>query len=63
MVFASRNAFLGCSLSRRDDLISLCYFLIYLMDGGIPFCSKEEEVDQVLEFENIGLKKTQMTAE
>jgi serine/threonine protein kinase len=37
MIFASRNAFIGKTLSRRDDLISLCYFLIYIIDGSMPF--------------------------
>jgi hypothetical protein len=31
--FASHNAFLGKSLSRRDDLISLCYLMSHLLDG------------------------------
>jgi hypothetical protein len=41
--FASRNAFLGKTLSRRDDLISLCYLLIYLMDGDLSFGSPNNE--------------------
>jgi hypothetical protein len=31
--FSSHNAFKKISLSRRDDLISLCYLLTYLLDG------------------------------
>ena len=29
--------------SRRDDLISLCYFLLYLVDGDLAFLQKEQE--------------------
>ena len=32
MLFASRNAFLMKTCSRRDDLISLCYCLIFFLD-------------------------------
>jgi hypothetical protein len=32
-IFASHNAFLNRTQSRRDDLISLCYLLVYLLDG------------------------------
>ena len=31
--FASKNAFDFHKTSRRDDLISLCYLLIYCMDN------------------------------
>jgi hypothetical protein len=31
--FASRNAFKRVSLSRRDDLLSLCNVLVYLVEG------------------------------
>jgi hypothetical protein len=36
-LYASVNAFNFVSLGRRDDLISLCYLLIYLVDGVSPF--------------------------
>jgi hypothetical protein len=32
MLFASKNAFDFTMMSRRDDLIGLCYVLIYLLD-------------------------------
>lgn len=32
MLFASKNAFNFLMTSRRDDLIALCYLLIYLID-------------------------------
>lgn len=65
-MFGSKNAFKGQNLSRRDDLISLAYLLIYLVDGDLIFMQgegshEEEEPDQATEFKNIGLKKVKMT--
>ena len=37
MIFASKNAFNLFTQSRRDDLMSLCYLLIYLVDGDLAF--------------------------
>lgn len=37
MIFASKNAFNLFTQSRRDDLMSLCYLLIYLIDGDLVF--------------------------
>lgn len=42
VVFASRNLFNLETPSRRDDLISLCYLLLYLVDGDLPFISEQE---------------------
>ena len=42
-LFASVNAFNFQTLSRRDDLISLCYMLVYLIDGDTPFLLDEEQ--------------------
>jgi hypothetical protein len=47
MEFGSPNAFRQVSLSRRDDLISLCYLLEYFFNGAHenhtnPYLSLEE---------------------
>jgi serine/threonine protein kinase len=43
MMFASPNALNGFSLSRRDDLISLSYILIYLFDGEQKWMQKNKK--------------------
>lgn len=41
MIFASRHCFNLVTHSRRDDLISLSYLLLYLIDGDLAFLTKE----------------------
>jgi hypothetical protein len=36
MLFASKNSFVGHTLSRRDDIITIMYMLVYLINGKIP---------------------------
>jgi len=36
MLFSSKYAFMGYTLSRRDDIISILYILIFLINGKIP---------------------------
>ena len=37
MMFCSKNISNMMTASRRDDLISLCYILLYIVDGNLPF--------------------------
>jgi len=37
LAFSSYNAFNEITLSRRDDMISLIYLLLYLSSGKLPF--------------------------
>ena len=67
LVFGSRNAFRGISLSRRDDLISLADLLLYLIVGDLEYMkdgeNEQQSQDQASEFQKIGLKKVTMTPE
>jgi len=64
IIFASKNVFNMKTQSRRDDLISLCYFLLYLVDGDLCFLTNEEEdgdTDQQAEFTRIRKMKNNLT--
>lgn len=37
VLFASKNAFMQIEQSRRDDLISLCYFLAFLLNAELTW--------------------------
>lgn len=54
LMFASRNAHYGHSCSRRDDLESLGYTLVFLYRGGLPWILKKASDFDV---KNIGNKK------
>ena len=37
MLFSSKNAFTGQTLSRRDDIISLVYLLVFLLTSNLDY--------------------------
>ena len=43
LAFCSNNAMNYMSLSRRDDLISLCYLLVYILQGRLEFLDIDEK--------------------
>ena len=48
--FASANTLRGVEPSRRDDLESFCYLLLYLMKGSLPwdYLNEESEINEIL---------------
>ena len=70
LIFASKYCFNLITHSRRDDLISLSYLLLYLIDGDLAFLTKEgssqnDNVDEKqfnkAEFQRIKQLKNKMT--
>merc|ERR1712048_629096 len=70
LIFASKHCFNLLAHSRRDDLISLSYLLLYLVDGDLAFLTKEgeSEADNAddkqfnhAEFQRIKALKNKMT--
>lgn len=52
LVFASKNTLKMISTSRRDDLMSLCYLMLYLVDGKLPFLVESaDDSFNILDFE------------
>ncbi|CAG9539098.1 unnamed protein product [Cercopithifilaria johnstoni] len=51
LCFASLNKHLGTVSSRRDDLESCIYIILYFLNGSLPWqiCGKSNELEQVLE--------------
>jgi len=69
LIFASVNTFNMITHSRRDDLISLCYFMLYLVDGDLAFLKRDDEENEELqgwkqeEFSRIQHLKNTLTPE
>lgn len=59
---ASKNAMNFNSVSRRDDLISLTYLLIYLKKGSLDFINASSASHQS-QFHQIRYKKNKMSAD
>ena len=49
LMFSSPNAMNFTALSRRDDLISLCYILLYLVEGDLVFMQENSEEESLLQ--------------
>jgi len=61
VIFASLNCFKMRTLSRRDDLISLIYVLLFLSEGTLPWMQKRK-TKQSDQFYKIGKTKKQLDA-
>lgn len=70
LIFASKHCFNLLSHSRRDDLISLAYLMLYLVDGDLAFLTNDGEGSQAeaaggqfnqAEFQRIKTLKNKMT--
>ena len=60
IAFASVNAMNCFTTSRKDDLISLIYLIVYMIDGNLPFLPNSPSRDD-LPFSNILRKKQKLT--
>jgi hypothetical protein len=64
MLFATHNQFSFKSTSRKDDLLSLCYLLVYLFHGGnVPFFIKDSKQTKIEIFQKVAKIKKHMTPE
>ena len=61
LAFSSFNAFNNKVLSRKDDLISLVYLLVYLSTGKLPFVRQTIPLKQ--QFKKIKEKKNTQSPE
>lgn len=61
MRYASVNAHLGRTLSRRDDLESLAYTLAFLLQGKLPWQGEYEEKGKEKERFFVGRMKAETT--
>lgn len=63
LIYASSNVLKGKESSRRDDLISLGYMLIYLLKRDIPWNSSFKDLNKEKYFNLIYLKDTNSNGE
>eukprot|EP00358_Blepharisma_japonicum_P004081 CAMPEP_0202948100 /NCGR_PEP_ID=MMETSP1395-20130829/13041_1 /ASSEMBLY_ACC=CAM_ASM_000871 /TAXON_ID=5961 /ORGANISM="Blepharisma japonicum, Strain Stock R1072" /LENGTH=264 /DNA_ID=CAMNT_0049649873 /DNA_START=248 /DNA_END=1038 /DNA_ORIENTATION=+ len=54
-MFASKNVVVGCTPSRRDDLESLTYTLIFLLTGNLPWCRRRSNSESIRERRQSGI--------
>jgi serine/threonine protein kinase len=63
--FASRNAHLGVQMSRRDDLESLMYMIIYLFKGSLPWIEgaglRKDEKSSKIRQQKMTLNQAELT--
>eukprot|EP00347_Sterkiella_histriomuscorum_P005564 403356126 len=60
--FASKHSFNQMELTRRDDLISLLYMLLFLLEGGLPWM-KNTDKSLKDQYREVGRMKNNMTPE
>jgi len=63
LIYASSNVLKGKESSRRDDLISLGYMLIYLLKRDIPWNSSFKDLNKEKYYKLIYLKETNSNGE
>lgn len=60
VIFSSKNAFQNISLSRRDDIISLVYFMIFCSNSKQPWIDSKRPISE--QYKEIGIFKIKTDA-
>ena len=63
ILFASKNLFVNREQSRRDDLISLVYLVLYFLNGGMSWLGKLRNGSQQQYFAKVGHWKNTKTTQ